>query len=76
MHWSLDKIYNFLDYIVENKKFKYIIICNDCLQIEDNTNINDGEFRELSANFYPLKKYNPVILYNYQPKKELSLITI
>jgi len=76
MHWSLDKIYCFLDYVIENKKFKYILIINDCLQIEDNTNINDGEFRELSANFYPLKKYNPVIIYNYEPKKEVSLITI
>jgi len=76
MHWSLDKIYNFLDFIIENKKFKYILICNDCHQINDDTNINDGEFRELSANFFPLKKYNPIILYNYKPKKEVSLIKI
>jgi hypothetical protein len=77
MHWSLDKIYTFLDYIIESNKFKYILIINDSSQKEDNTDINDGEFRPLSANFYPLKKYNPVIIYKYQPcNKEVSLITI
>ena len=76
MHWSLDKIYNFLDYMIEIKKFKYILIINDCLQTEDNTNINDGQFRELSANFYPLKKYSPIILYKYEPKKEISVIKL
>jgi len=77
MHWSLEKIYTFLDYIIESNKFKYILIINDNSQKEDNTDINDGEFRPLSANFYPLKKYNPIILYKYQPcNKEISLITI
>ena len=76
MHWSLDKIYNFLDYMIEKKIFKYILILNDCLQTEDNTNIADGQFRGLSANFYPLKKYSPTILYKYEPLKEISVIKL
>ena len=74
-HWSLDNIYKFLDYLVENKKFKYILICNCCNQITDNTDIPDGEWRHLSCNFLPLKKYNPIKLYNYS-RKEVSVIEI
>ena len=74
-HWSLDHIYTFLDYLVENKLFKYILICNCCNQEQDNLNINDGEWRQLSCDFFPLKKYNPIKLYNYH-SKEVSIIEI
>ena len=75
MHWSLDNIYSFLDYLVECKKFKYILICNCCNQTQDNTDIQNGEFRQLSCQYFPLKKYNPIKLYNYQ-SKEVSIIEI
>ena len=74
-HWSLNNIYTFLDYIVETKKFKYILICNCCEQYSDDTNIQNGDWRELSCDFFPLKKYNPVKLYNYN-SKEVSVIYI
>lgn len=74
-HWSLDNIYNFLDYLVENKKFKYILICNCCSQTQDNTNIEDGNWRYLSCHYFPLKKYNPRKLYNYDTK-EVCVIEI
>ena len=74
-HWSLDNIYTFLDYLVEYKKFKYILICNCCNQKEDNTNIQNGEWRPLSCEYLPLKKYNSVKLYNYH-SKEVSIIEI
>ena len=74
-HWSLKNINTFLDYLVENKKFKYILICNCCNQTEDNTDILNGEFRPLSCNFFPLKKYNPMKLLNYH-SKEVSLIEL
>jgi len=74
-HWSLDNIYKFLDYLIDNKKFKYILIINCCDQIKDNTDISDGGFRPLSCEFFPLKKYNPVKLYNYNTK-EISLIQV
>jgi hypothetical protein len=57
-HWSLENIYNFLDYLIETKKFKYILICNCCNQMQYNTNIATGGFRPLSCNYLPLKKYN------------------
>jgi hypothetical protein len=72
-HWSLDNIYTFLDYLIEKKIFKYILICNCCYQIKDNTDIPDGYFRQLSCEYFPLKKYNPVKLYNYH-SKEVCLI--
>lgn len=73
-HWKIDEIYIFLDYLVENKLFKYILICNSCNQIEDNPN-NKDRSTPLSINFFPLKKYNPVKLYTYQ-SKEVSVISI
>ena len=74
-HWSLDHIYTFLDYLIESKKFKYILICNCCNQTQHNTNIQNGYFRELSCDFFPLKKYNPVKLFKYQTK-EVSVIKV
>jgi hypothetical protein len=74
-HWSLDNIYTFLDYLVEQKKFKYILICNCCFQQEDNTDIKNGEFRPLSCEYFPLKKYNSIKLYNYN-SKEVSIIIL
>ena len=66
-------IYTFLDYLVEHKKFKYILICNCCGQTHHNTDINDGEWRQLSCEYLPLKRYNPTKLYNYNTK-EVSVI--
>jgi hypothetical protein len=74
-HWSLYNIYSFLDYLVIHKKFKYILICNCCYQMRDNTNIYDGDFRHLSCDKFPLKRYNPKKLYNYNTK-EVSVIEI
>ena len=78
-HWSLDNIYNFLDYLVESKKFKYILICNcyynRSIKTADNTNIENGNFRPLSCEYLPLKKYNPIKLFNYHTK-EVSVIEV
>ena len=71
-HWKMDEINLFLDYLVENKKFKYILICNCCNQKKDNPENNDRS-TPLSCDYFPLKKYNPVKLYNYNTK-ELSVI--
>ena len=65
-HWSLDYIYNFLDYLVESKKFKYILLCNCRLQSNDNVNIETGDFHFLSCDYLPLKKYNVKKLYNFR----------
>jgi len=73
-HWKMEEIYIFLDYLIENKLFKYILICNCCNQLCDNPN-NDGRSTPLSIDYYPLKKYNPVKLYNYHTK-EISVICI
>ena len=74
-HWSLIHIYEFLDYLVETKKFKFILICNCCHQTTNDTNIQNGGWRPLSCEYLPLKKYNPIKLYNYDTK-EISVIEI
>ena len=73
-HWLLKDIYPFLDNIVLSKKFKYILICNCCGQDQDNMDMYYiGGFRELSAKYFPLKRYDAKILYTYHTK-EVSLI--
>jgi glycosyltransferase involved in cell wall biosynthesis len=74
-YWSLDEIYTFLDYLVENKKFKYILICNCCHQTKNDTIIEKCQIGPLSCEHLPLKKYNPVKLLNYNDK-EVSVIEI
>jgi hypothetical protein len=74
-HWSLNHIYTFLDYVVEHKKFKYILICNCGGQTQHDTDIVNGEWRQLSCEYFPLKKYNPTKLYHYH-SKEVSVIKI
>lgn len=71
-HWQMDEIYIFLDYLIESKKFKYILLCNCCNQRIDNPD-NSGRSIALSAKFFPLKKYNPIIMNNYYTK-EISII--
>ena len=74
-HWSLNNIYTFLDYVIENKKFKYILICNCCYQTQDNPNIQNGSFTPLNCDYLPLKKYNSKKYLNYHTK-EVSVIKI
>lgn len=74
-HWSLQKIYQFLDHLFVKKVFKYILICNCCSQTRDNTDIPDGSWRQLSCDFFPLKRYGAVKLYNYDTK-EVSVIRV
>ena len=68
-HWSLEAIYAFLDYLVEQKKFKYILICNCGQQTKDNPNMQTGGSSPLSCAFLPLKKYNAVKVYTYNNKE-------
>jgi hypothetical protein len=74
-HWPLDNIYNFLDYLNETKKFKFILICNCCGQFKDNPNVETGGWRPLSCDYLPLKRYNTTKMYNYD-SKEVSIIKV
>jgi len=74
-HWSLEYIYTFLDYIVQHKMFKYVLICNCGYQKKHNTDIPTGEFRPLSGQYFPLKKYNPIVIGIYHTK-EISILDL
>ena len=74
-HWSLKNIYKLLDFLVYTKRFKYILITNCCNQLVDNTDIPDGSWRELGSKYFPLKKYEPIVLYKYHTK-EVCLIKV
>ena len=72
-HWRLGYIYPFLDYLVRSKKFKFILICNCCTDAKHNSDILTGDWRALSCDVYPLKRYKPRKLCNYHTK-EISVI--
>jgi hypothetical protein len=78
-HWNSNEITIFLDYLINNKIYKNILIINCNVHIGNiNINIKTGEYRALSATKEPLNKYNLNIIFNYGPhnSKEVSLITL
>lgn len=74
-HWAINEIYTFMDYLVESKKFKYILLVNCCNQTIDNQDYDKTRWRPLTCNLLPLKKYNAVKIDNYNTK-EISMIKI
>jgi len=74
-HWKTIEINIFLDYIVASKKFKYILITNCSKGAIENQDISTGNWRPLSYLHYPLRRYNPKLLYKYDTK-EVSCIYI
>jgi hypothetical protein len=72
-HWKNQDIYEFLDYILQSKRFKWILICNCAFQEKDNQDIVNGDFRPLNYNMFPLKQYNPKLIFTYHTK-EICLI--
>jgi hypothetical protein len=90
-HWPTLRIVKFLDYVIKNKIFKYILICNSSIEYhithdsiitidraKDTKPAPDillGDFRSLSCKILPLSKYPIKKLYNYKTK-EVSLIDL
>ena len=78
-HWPTADIIDFIDYLVESKKFKYILLINCFTGNPENnathrTDIKPGEFSALSSKTYPLNKYNLEVIYTWDTK-EVSLLT-
>ena len=67
-HWNYNLTYNFLNYLTQSKKFKYILICNCSYQIDDEQNISTGVFRPINNNFYPLNKFKLIKVFSYKTK--------
>jgi hypothetical protein len=78
IHWNCENIDSFLSYLIRSKKFKWILLCNCSQQIEDNHDIKTGDYRPITANMNPLKKFNPVIIYTFisNVPKEVCIITV
>lgn len=75
-HWATEQIYVFMDYLLESKKFKYILLVNCCYQeVNDESCSHVGGWRQLTCNLLPLKKYNAVKIANYNTK-EISIIKL
>jgi hypothetical protein len=73
-HWKNEEIHTFLEYLIQNQVYRYILICNGKYQTKENADVQvTGNWRPLSANYMPLKKYSPEILFQYDVK-EVSLI--
>lgn len=68
-HWPLENIRTFMDYIVESKKFKYLLVCNCTKDAVENSDISIGEFRSLSFDLEPMKKYGFEKVYAWDTKE-------
>ena len=79
-HWPTSDIIEFIDYLIESKKFKYILLINCFTGNPENnekhrTDIKPGQFSSLSSKTYPLNNYNLEVVYSWDTK-EVSLLTI
>ena len=74
-HLNNQQINDLLIYLTKTKKYKYILINNCCNQDKDNSDINTGDWRPLTALKKPLSNYNPSIIYKYLTK-EVSVISL
>jgi len=80
-HWLLKDITTLLDYLVENKKYKYIMIVNCYPQDGDWKGdmkgewigFKTGDWRKMSCAYLPLCKYHPKPVLYYKTK-EVSII--
>ena len=74
-HWTTEEIYIFMDYLIESKKFKYILLVNCCNQKKNEDSCKTGGWRQLTCDLLPLKKYNAIKIDNYNTK-EVSIIKL
>ena len=74
-HWSTSDINIFLEYLIRTKKFKYILITNCSHQKSVNREIKTGDYRPLTCEELPLKKYGATKQLKWDTK-EVSLITV
>jgi FkbM family methyltransferase len=74
-HWPLSHITNFMDYLVGSNKFKYILVCNCTRDAVENSDISIGDFRPLSFDLEPMKKYGFEKVYAWDTK-EIGLIDL
>ena len=72
-HLCNKDINDLLEYIITNNKYKYILIINCCKQSYNNQDITTGDWRQLTAKYNPLSKFNTKIL-GYYNAKEISII--
>ena len=67
-HWDYNLTYNFLNYLTQSNKFKYILICNCSYQVDDHQHISTGVFRPINKKFYPLNKFELIKVFSYNTK--------
>lgn len=56
-HWPTGTIVKWLDSLIESKRWKCILLCQDFKQIHSQQNCHLGGYRALSYNMEPLSKY-------------------
>jgi len=78
IHWSVDHITKFLDYLIASKKYKHILICNCSDQLVENHDIQVGGWRALTCDMLPLKKYNSRKMFKFMSNcmKEVFVIDL
>ena len=73
-HWPNELITKFLKYVIEAKKFKYILITN-CHQQPQFRHCLMGEFFPLDPNLLPLSEFEPSIVLEFESKKTCLIVS-
>lgn len=56
-HWPNEWVENWLARLIESKKWKTIVLCNDRLQLYDNQNCHLGGYRALNHTMLPMREF-------------------
>lgn len=73
-HWSNENIITFMDSLIKQGDYRFILIINGWMNAPENRSIDNRYcYSKLDVNKYPLNKYHPEVLFNYQ-YKQVSLI--
>jgi hypothetical protein len=74
-YWDNECIKKLLNYLIDRRLCKYILITNCCYQDEDNLDTFLGNFRPLNSQMSPLKDFGAISLLKYKTK-EVCLIDL
>ena len=70
-YWTNEEIYKCMDYLVNTKRCKYILLINDYSKVSNES--GSFFFRNLNYDTIPLSKYSPSKLYEYNHKQILFI---
>lgn len=74
-HWPVHMIQEFLDYLIQSKRWRAAVLCQDDRQIHDQQDCPLGGYRALSPTMHPLLRY-PLVSLTKVHHKTLAVLDL